>query len=573
MWLAAKGVAQGTDERHDPGIADPVVHLVRIFTRDQNVFIAQDRQVLRNITLRGADLIHNVLHTELAGAAKQAQNLETKRMGHGLQRARGEMNIFFVRNQEMPQMFRGRAHVRLVHRLLRIGRSDGRGAIIKYLPRQTRILNTTALADTGISVLQPLLPDAIYAHPDTRAWSHKPYSAGLKAASQRNLWLRGLIVILTLITPAQAKTGSRETAADKLEQLRARIQTLEHVLNDTRGRRGAAREQLRVQEQEINVTVVRLRQLDDAIKRARRRSEALHIQTITHRKHLARSREQLDVEIRAAYRIGHAEYIKLMLNQEQPAAVARMATYYRYWSTARLDRIATLRTALAQLETLTAEVTASQQELEALRRDQARHHKTLDTARARRVELLASLDRRLIDQRTRIEQLREDQLRLERLLKELSEVTPDVPRALPGKGDRFARLRGRLPLPINGRVAARFGESKDMGDLAWRGILLAAPEGRPIRAVARGRAIYSGWLHGFGMLLILDHGDGYMTLYGNNQAVFPQVGDRVEAGQPVGTVGDTGDTPQSGVYFEIRHNGKPHDPLLWCRVAGARDHK
>jgi septal ring factor EnvC (AmiA/AmiB activator) len=286
-----------------------------------------------------------------------------------------------------------------------------------------------------------------------------------------------------------------------------------------------------------------------------------------------RLREQaavLETQLRAAYAMGQQPYLKMLLNQEQPAAAARVAAYYRYFNAARLERIEDIRESLARLAGLEEEVRARREELSALRETQAQEKRILEETRAQRSRLLASLNRDIRDRTQEMARLKADEDRLERLLKEIKTYVPETLQTpVPGRQERFVTLKGRLPLPFPGRITARYGEPRGLGDLRWRGVFLTGKEGQAIRAVSRGRVAYADWLRGFGLLLILDHGDGYMTLYGHNQTLYPKVGDWVEAGQAIATVGNTGDAPGTGVYFEIRHNGSPHDPLHWCATGRA----
>jgi septal ring factor EnvC (AmiA/AmiB activator) len=174
------------------------------------------------------------------------------------------------------------------------------------------------------------------------------------------------------------------------------------------------------------------------------------------------------------------------------------------------------------------------------------------------------MNRRIETQSQEIGRLLSDQRRLEALIGGLRPLLREFPGADPQA--RFVDFRGRLPLPIDGGISARFGDPKNVGGLKWRGVFLVSPEGRRVESVFRGRVAYADWLRGFGLLLILDHGDGYMTLYGHNQSLLKQVGDWVEAGEAIALVGNTGDATRSGLYFELRHNGEPNDPLKWCRV-------
>jgi len=191
----------------------------------------------------------------------------------------------------------------------------------------------------------------------------------------------------------------------------------------------------------------------------------------------------------------------------------------------------------------------------------------MEADQARRRRLLATLDREVSDRAQAIERLKQDEARLQRLLQQLEQVLPPLPGDFPKDG-RFADQRGRLPLPVVGHIRATFGEPKKVGTLKWRGVLVDSPAGSDVRAVFRGRVAYADWLRGFGLLLILDHGNGYMTLYGHNQGLYKEVGEWVEGGEIIAAVGATGDTTYPGVYFEVRQNGKPRDPLQWCSRHG-----
>ncbi len=355
----------------------------------------------------------------------------------------------------------------------------------------------------------------------------------------------------------------------RLQQLRARIQTLQQQLNETRGRRDAVREEVQTLERQIGALLRNLRQLNARLKADNRKLERLRQRAARERRKLGVQFEGLEHQARAAYLLGRQEYVKMLLNQKDPTNLARVLTYYRYMNRARTERIRSIKTALAQLQTLENQIQKRGRELMRLRASQTQKKRELETSRARRGELLAHLNRRVRDQSQEIKRLRADEQRLERLLGKLTSYLTDIP-SLPGKEAHFGKYKGKLPLPTRGRITARFGQKKRLGDLKWRGIFVAGREGQDVISVFRGRVAYADWLRGFGLLLILDHGNGYMTLYGHNQSLYKEVGDWVEAGQTIASVGSTGDVPRSGVYFEIRHKGKPRDPLRWFNVQGRR---
>jgi septal ring factor EnvC (AmiA/AmiB activator) len=350
--------------------------------------------------------------------------------------------------------------------------------------------------------------------------------------------------------------------AQQLKALRHRLERLQTELNETQGKRDAVREELRTLDARIGAARRALRALDTRLTAYQRQLKELRARQRDEQRLLALQRAALARQLRAAHAIGDAEPVKLVLNQDDPARVARVMTYYRLLNQARIERLSAIRAGLDRLQALDARLQVQTRGLEAARAEQERERHTFETARARRGELLASLNLEVRDRSQEIERLRADEQRLERLVGELKSAL--LPFVHPDPQARFASLKGRLPLPVAGRILAGFGNEKGVGNLRWRGAFLAAREGQEVRAVHGGRVVYADWLRGFGLLLILEHGDGYMTLYGHNQSLYREVGEWVDAGQVVAAAGSTGDATQSGVYFEIRHDGEPQDPLRWC---------
>jgi len=318
-------------------------------------------------------------------------------------------------------------------------------------------------------------------------------------------------------------------------------------------------------ERNIGSIIQKLRHLNARLKADQKKLGELRTRAAMEQRNLKTQIQGLEQQARAAYILGRQEYVKLLLNQEEPAKLARSLTYYRYLHRARAERISGIQTTLSRVVALEHEVQEHTRELNELRQSQIQMKAQLETARERRTELLARLNHEIRDRSAEIRRLRAAEERLERLLQELKSYLPDIP-PLPGREAHFGKNKGRLPLPTRGRIVAHFGEQKRIGDLKWRGIFIAGREGQDVRSVFRGRVAYADWLRGFGLLLILDHGNGYMTLYGHNQGLYKEVGDWVEAGQVVASMGSSGDAPRPGLYFEIRHNGKPRDPLRWCNV-------
>lgn len=374
-----------------------------------------------------------------------------------------------------------------------------------------------------------------------------------------------LLACLLAASAPSATADGRRGDEEKLKQLRGRIETLQEKLNETRGRRDDVREEVRALERRIGIQLNNLRKTDAQLRTNEKKLADLRFRSTREQDKLGVQRQQLAHQIYTAYLMGRQEYPKMLLNQEDPARVSRVATYYRYLNRARTERIGHIQTSLSQLEALQLQIREKSQELEKLRASQREQKASHEVSRTRRGVLLASLNREVRDQSKQIDRLRADEKRLEQLLEELKTVLPE-PSLPPRAGTPFTKLRGRLSLPTRGPILARYGGNKNVGNLKWRGLLIGGKEGQSVISVYRGRVAFADWLRGFGLLLILDHGDGYMTLYGHNQSLHKGVGEWVEAGETVASLGNTGDASQPGLYFEIRQNGEPRDPLIWCKT-------
>ncbi len=372
-----------------------------------------------------------------------------------------------------------------------------------------------------------------------------------------------MALVLLLIAPATAQSAdTAKQHANELKQLRARIQQLKEELNQTKGLRDAERKELQRLDGRIGTLGDALGELDQEL-----RAQALALQKLSGRqrgvqRHLKRQRQGLVRHVRAAYALGQQEYMKLLLNQDDPSAVGRVMAYYGYLARARSRQIEATRISLKELAQLEQQIADRTGELRELRAAQAERKQALLEVHKERSRMLAALDRRLHGQTQEISRLHGDERRLQRLLDELQTQLAGIP-GDPAFERRFGDAKGRLPFPTRGKILVHYGEPKRGGQLRWKGVLVGGQPGQDVISVARGRVAFADWLRGFGLLLILEHGDGYMTLYGHNQGLYAQVGDWVEGGQAIASLGSTGDVPQPGVYFEIRRQGRPRDPLGW----------
>ncbi len=354
--------------------------------------------------------------------------------------------------------------------------------------------------------------------------------------------------------------------SERLQQLQQDIGRLESTINVLQHDRSTAYTNLVKLERRLGTLRRDIRSVDRQLNRKERdlnKSRQLQ-KSLQHK--MGQQKQSISAHIRTAYLLGKQAHLKLLLNQERVGDVSRSLTYYRYLTRARLERIDSMQSSLSRQRHVNARITKQKNELTQLRQKKLKDRAEIDSLLKERRQLLAKLDRRLQKSDTRLRELREDERRLEKLLGRIRTVSEPVS-VIPPLTGRFSHQKNKLKLPVSGRVLARFGTRRNVGDQRWNGIFISATAGRNIRSVYAGRVVFAGWLHGFGLLMILDHGEGYMTLYGHNQSLYKVVGDQVKTGEIIASVGDTGNPPRTGLYFGVRQQGKPRNPLIWCKVS------
>jgi septal ring factor EnvC (AmiA/AmiB activator) len=273
-----------------------------------------------------------------------------------------------------------------------------------------------------------------------------------------------------------------------------------------------------------------------------------------------RQQEQLLAkQLRSAYSTGQHDYLKLILNQEQSEKVQRTVTYYQYLNQARIQEIDTFQATIASLLQVTTEHQEQVTELENLKTSQKQQKLSLDENKSKRKKTITSLNKKLLSSQQKLAKLKAEGANLTAALQKLETIMRAEVR-LTG----LSKLRRKLSWPVKGRLLRSFGSQKQ-GYLKWKGVLLGAPIGRQVQTIHNGTVLFSDWLKGYGLLTVIDHGDGYMSLYAHNQTLLKSVGDRVETGEPIALVGQSGGQNQAGLYFEIRHRGKAVNPKLWCK--------
>jgi septal ring factor EnvC (AmiA/AmiB activator) len=269
--------------------------------------------------------------------------------------------------------------------------------------------------------------------------------------------------------------------------------------------------------------------------------------------------ELLAKQLRSAYTTGQHDYLKLLLNQKQSEKIQRTITYYQYMNKARINEIEKFQATITQLVLVTSQHRTQVENLNNLKKSQQEQRTTLNKNKSNRSKTLESLGKELLTSKQQLAKLKTDEANLAAALQKLTEI---IRTEINLNG--LSKLKKKLAWPVKGRLLRSFG-SKKQGHLKWKGVLLGASIGNQVQTIYDGTVIFSDWLKGYGLLTVIDHGNGYMSLYAHNQTLLKSVGDRVETGEPIALVGQSGGQDRPGLYFEIRHQGKAVNPKLWCR--------
>lgn len=378
--------------------------------------------------------------------------------------------------------------------------------------------------------------------------------------------MQNLIILFLALLPvisAQAEQSVSQVEIEaRLKALEQEISNYKETLDSTQGQKSEIEATLERNEQGINKLI---NEIDTIEKEWDTTNDKVSSLTEKQKELLTVKSEQqyyIEQQVRAAYEIGSQEYLKVLLNQEDPNEIARMLAYYDYFNQARSRQIESYNLTLLDLDRVTQELAEETVVLESQRRALGAQQKSLANVQKEKQMTLKALINQISTTGSALLKLEQDRGRLEQLLDKLQEslANLDAPRS----AQPFAGMQGKLLLPVEGRISHRFGNERNQGKLRWHGIFINAAEGESVYAVHYGRVVFSDWLRGFGLLMIISHGEGYMSLYGHNQALFRETGDWVSAGEVIAAVGDSGGQDKTGLYFEIRIDGKPNNPQNWC---------
>lgn len=357
-----------------------------------------------------------------------------------------------------------------------------------------------------------------------------------------------------------------DAARAELKQAEGEIARLKKLLGTLKQEMSGLEGDLRKSESEIGRLRRESGEIEQQIREGETRLQDLRQQAAELQLALEAQQEQIARQVRAAYMAGRQDYLKMVLNQDDPARVARMLRYYGDVNRARVEEISRYTQTIEQVRQASAQIAEQQTVLQKDRESLALRQREMQAEQDKRNQVLASLRGRSQSQQQQINSREAERAELAALIKKLDEAITSIP--TPAGSLPFAQARGKLPLPVSGPVKARFGSQRGAdARLKWDGLLIGAREGAPVHAIHGGRVVFADWLRGSGLLLILDHGNGYLSLYGHNQSLLREVGSWVQPGEAIATVGSSGGQGEAALYFSIRHRGQPLDPAAWCMLS------
>ena len=360
-----------------------------------------------------------------------------------------------------------------------------------------------------------------------------------------------------------SSTSKGQLKQQELTQLRQNISALKETLKKQQRSKTQLEKEVHQAEQVIADNARQLFSTQQQINVLNSNLSELNKKLSQQNKNLISQQQLLSGQLQASYAIGRQEYIKLILNQQNPATISRIMSYYDYFNEARSHQISEVNKLLISITNDKQKISLMTQALQDKQYQLTQEKQSLQEKQTERNILVAKLNKDIVSKDTKLKNLLKDKKNLTQLINKLKKALDDIP-ALPTEKP-FAKQRGKLYWPAKGKIKQLFDHWRSVGKVKWQGNIIKAKEGEPVHTVSNGRIAYSDWLRGYGLITIIDHGDGYMSLYGHNQTLLKEVGDWVENNEIIATVGSSGGLKSAGLYFEIRHNGKPTNPSRWCK--------
>ncbi len=357
---------------------------------------------------------------------------------------------------------------------------------------------------------------------------------------------------------------SQKAAEKKLVKVQAKIQKSQQKLEKNKGEIGSLEKQLRESEihigmldQKINVTETKLHDSNKNIQVLERQNSELQNKLLKHR-------YALYAQIRSEYLFGGQEKLKLLLNQQDPTIIGRTLVYYDYLHRARMDEIDDATQILQEVEKVQIQIEKEQTQVRNTHVTLLQEKKLIQKEKLKRSDVLSNLEKNITTEESKLVELKENEEQLKELLEQLQSTLAKIP--VVDQGQRFHVQKGNLYWPVVGKPSNKFGQKRNAArsNLMWEGVYIPSNEDNNIRSIFHGRVVFAEWMRGLGLLIIVDHGHGYMSLYGHNKSLYKNVGEWANAGERIATVGLSGGKARAGLYFEIRKNGKPVNPAAWC---------
>jgi len=341
------------------------------------------------------------------------------------------------------------------------------------------------------------------------------------------------------------------------------MQGVEKTLSLTQLSQSKEEKALKDIDKALGVSSRKLRSLNNKLAATKKKIAQLQAEKSQLKAGIQKQKTQLGEQIRSAYLMGKQQRVKLLLNQQDPDRMSRVMQYYDYFNQARVDSVKRLDADILKLSELELSVEKEQQALAVVVVGKQTENKKLLASKQARNTVLAKLRKKIKSSSQELAELKANEKRLTNLLASIRQAINDIP-VLDKQNKPFHRLKGKMHWPIKGRIRHRFGSARKSG--RYDGVVISASEGTTIRSISHGRVVYADWLRGYGLLIIVDHGSNYMSLYAFNEGLYKEVGDWVGVGETIATVGVSGGQQQAGLYFSIRKNGKPVNPIHWCKT-------
>ncbi len=376
----------------------------------------------------------------------------------------------------------------------------------------------------------------------------------------RTLFIAGGCALLAVHTASVSAQGDPAATKRQIEAVKSQIDSLNQSIRSDQNKKASEQKAIGEIDREIAKTSNEVRKLQSQIASSHEHLKTLEQRQTQINKDLASQRASIAALVENSYRNGPQEPVKLVLNQQDPATLTRLMQYQRYSHDARQQKLDSFEQSLAELNQVKADAQQEMERLAELKRGVDRQQALLADKKKQRKQALASLDKKISTQGNQLKTLKANQANLEAVLKRIQEAMARV--TTYDNPTPVVKQRGNMPWPVSGRILRGFGSPRE-GDLRYAGVVLEASEGTPVRSVNNGRVVFSDWLRGYGMLTIVDHGNGFMSLYGNNQSLTRKPGETVAVGDVVAYSGNSGQSIE-GLYFEIRKGGQPVNPQEWC---------